>query len=285
MKIIFSGKCLEYRADFSPEMPERVSAPLKYLSAKKFQFIEPEPCTEEDLQLCHTSRLIESVKTGNFYDEETPPLECIFEYAKLAVGAAIKAALLSLEREKTFSLMRPPGHHAEKDRLGGFCYFNNIAVAAMKLLQKNKKVAIIDIDCHHGNGTEDIVSGNKNILYVSLHQSPLYPGTGLVSKGNCLNYPLSTGTDEKKYLAVLKRALSEVKNFKPNVIAVSAGFDTYKGDPLAGILLETESYEKIGQMIAGLNKPVFCVLEGGYSPALPECIYKFLSGLEHPAKV
>ncbi len=280
MKIVFSEKCLEYCAPTSPEFPKRVSIPFEYLSRKNFQFVKPEPCSDEDLRFCHTGRLIETVRTGNFSDPETPALPGIFGYAKLAVGAAIKAAALALQGEKTFSLMRPPGHHAEKDQLGGFCYFNNIAIAAVNSLRAAKKVAIVDTDCHHGNGTEDIVFGNRNIFYVSLHQSPLYPGTGLKSRGNCLNYPLPPGTDEKIYLSVLEKALSEIKKFKPSIIGISAGFDTYKEDPLANISLEKESYRKIGEMIKDLNKPVFSVLEGGYSHDLAECIYQFVSGLE-----
>ncbi len=280
MKIVFSEKCLEYRASTNPEFPERVSVPFEYLSRKNFQFVEPEPCGDENLRLCHTDRLIESVRTGNFSDIETPPLPGIFGYAKLAAGAAIKAAMLALQGEKAFSLMRPPGHHAEKDQLGGFCYFNNMAIAAVSSLRAVKKAAIVDIDCHHGNGTEDIVFGNKRILFVSLHQSPLYPGTGLKSRGNCLNYPLPPGTGEKTYLQAMEKALSEIKKFKPDIIGVSAGFDTYKEDPLASISLEQESYRKIGEMIKDLDKPVFSVLEGGYSSGLAECIYQFLSGLE-----
>ena len=280
MKIVFSEKCLEYRAPTNPEFPGRVSVPFDYLSQKNFQFVEPEPCSDKDLHLCHTSRLIEAVRTGNFSDPETPSLPGIFEYAKLSVGAAIKAAALAFQGEKTFSLMRPPGHHAEKNQLGGFCYFNNMAIATMRILETAKKAAIVDIDCHHGNGTEDIVYGNRNILYVSLHQSPLYPGTGLKSRGNCLNYPLPPGTDEKTYLHVLGKALSEIKKFKSDIIGVSAGFDTYKEDPLASISLEKESYWKIGKMIRDLDKPTFSILEGGYSSGLAECIYQFLSGLE-----
>ncbi len=280
MKIVFSEKCFEYCGPTSPELPERVSVSFEYLSRKNFQFVEPEPCSDEDLRLCHSPRLTEALRTGNFSDPETPALPGIFGYAKLAVGAAIKAAGLALRGEKTFSLMRPPGHHASKDQLGGFCYFNNMAIAVVGSLRLVKKAAIVDIDCHHGNGTEDIVFGNRNILYVSLHQSPLYPGTGLKSRGNCLNYPLPPGTNEKTYLSVLEKALSEIKKFKPDIIGVSAGFDTYKEDPLASLTLEKESYRKIGEMIKDLNKPVFSVLEGGYSHDLAECIWNFSQGLE-----
>jgi acetoin utilization deacetylase AcuC-like enzyme len=174
--------------------------------------------------------------------------------------------------------MRPPGHHATKNNPGGFCYFNNIAIAVKKLLLKGQRVAILDIDCHHGNGTQDIFLGNDNTLFVSLHQVPLYPGTGLSPEKNCLNFPLAQGTDEKVYLSTFETAIKEVNKFKPDAIAVSAGFDTYRNDPLTGLNLEKSTYKKIAKIISSLNLPRFAVLEGGYSDDLPECIYNFLTG-------
>ncbi|MFN3301854.1 MAG: histone deacetylase, partial [Patescibacteria group bacterium] len=176
----------------------------------------------------------------------------------------------------SFSLMRPPGHHAGKDFCGGFCYFNNLAIAVAKFLKKDKKVAILDIDCHHGNGTEDIFLGKNNVLYISLHESPLYPGTGLESRFNCLNFPLPPRTQEKEYLQTLEIALEKISQFKPNLLAISAGFDTYKKDPLTYFGLEIDSYQKIGEKIAQLNLPTFSVLEGGYSQSLPLCLYNFI---------
>jgi len=138
----------------------------------------------------------------------------------------------------------------------------------------------VDFDCHHGNGTEDIMIGKKQFLYLSLHQSPLYPGTGLQSRENCINLPLGPHTGPDEYLSVLAEGLRAVEEFHPDLLAVSAGFDSYKGDPIANHSLEQETYRKIGEMLAGLKKPAFAVLEGGYSRDLPECVYEFLSGLE-----
>jgi acetoin utilization deacetylase AcuC-like enzyme len=183
----------------------------------------------------------------------------------------------------TFSLMRPPGHHATQNILGGFCYFNNIAIASLKLKESAGKVAIIDFDCHHGNGTEDIFFGKKDFLYLSLHQSPLYPGTGTESRGNCLNYPVAPRTSPEKYLSILEKGLNQVKEFEPGLLAVSAGFDSYVLDPITSLSLEKITYRKIGSMLARLGKPLFSVLEGGYSRDIPECIEQFLIGLDSKA--
>ncbi|MBI4687117.1 MAG: histone deacetylase [Nitrospirae bacterium] len=280
MKILFSPKCLEYSQPGHPESPNRVSATYNYLKDKKgFEFIEPLPCSDDDILLVHTQSLLSEVKNGKFFDYDTPSFSNIFEIARLSAGAAIDTMKLALKGEKAFSLMRPPGHHATKNSLGGFCYFNNIAIASLKALKQVAKIAIIDFDCHHGNGTEDIVLGRKDILYLSLHQSPLYPGTGLQSRGNCINYPLPADTTPDEYLSVFGKGLKQVKSFNPDLLAVSAGFDTYKHDPITNILLEKETYREIGWMLSEFGKPAFAILEGGYSRDLPECIYQFLIGL------
>ncbi len=283
MKIIFSPKCLEYRSPNHPESPERVKICYDFLVSKQdslsLEFIEPESCSEEDILLVHTKELLNKVKNGNFFDPDTPSISNIFEYASLSAGAAIEASQIALnEKEFAFSLMRPPGHHAGKNGLGGFCYFNNTAIAIKKSLGKIKKTAILDLDCHHGNGTEDIFLGTKGLLYVSLHQSPLYPGTGLVSRENCLNFPLESGAGEAGYISTLKTALREIEDFKPGLLGISMGFDTYKEDPLTNINLEKEAYLKISEMISELNIPSFGILEGGYSRGIGECLYNFLRG-------
>ena len=187
---------------------------------------------------------------------------------------------LALKGETAFSLMRPPGHHAGRDFLGGFCYFNNLAIAVAKVLPKYKSAAILDIDVHHGDGTQDIFLGKKNVFYCSIHQSPFFPGTGLASEKNCLNFPLPAGTGETEYLKYLDKILEEIKKFKPGLLAVSAGFDTYEFDPLAGLKLKKESYTKIGKMIKGVGLPTFFVLEGGYSEDLGELVGNLISGIE-----
>jgi len=281
MKIFFSSKCLEYSQPGHPESPERVKSTYHYLKEKGFEFIAPNPCKDEEILLAHSPKLLDEVKGERFFDPDTPSFSGIFEHARLAAGSATEAAMMCLKGEKTFSLMRPPGHHATRSRLGGFCYFNNIAIASLKVKNSTGKIAIIDFDCHHGNGTEDIFSGKKDFLYLSLHQSPLYPGTGLRSRGNCLNYPIDSDTNPEQYLATLSEGLNHVKKFNPDLLAVSAGFDSYRLDPITSLSLEKHTYKEIGKMLSSLNKPLFAVLEGGYSRDIPECIYQFLTGLRN----
>ena len=280
MKIIFSPQCLKYENPGHPESPLRVKLAYQFLKQKGLTFIEPAPCKEEDVLAIHSQGLLDAVKSGQFSDADTPNLKGIFEHASLAAGSAIQAQERALKGENAFSLMRPPGHHAGKDTLGGFCYFNNIAIAMKKALKKVKKGAILDLDCHHGNGTQDIFLGNERVLYVSLHQSPLYPGTGLESEENCLNYPLPAGTDGKRYLATLAQALKNIKAFDPELLGISLGFDTYREDPLTNFGLEIAAYRDIGALIKELSIAGFGVLEGGYSQRLGECILEFLSGWE-----
>lgn len=280
IQIIYSPKCLEYEELGHPESPDRIKKTVKLLKENGFKFLEPEPAKEEDLFLVHTKYLIDKIKSEFFVEPDTPNLKGIFNYALLSVGGAITAMKETLERKSSFSLMRPPGHHAGRDFYGGFCYFNNIAVATAKALTIVNKVTILDIDCHHGNGTEDIFIGRPRVIYLSLHESPLYPETGLESYPNCFNFPLLPWTGEEEYLETLKKTLEIINNFKPDLLAISVGFDTYKNDPLTDFGLEIESYKKIGQLIANLKIPFFTVLEGGYSSDLPQCILKFLQGLD-----
>ncbi len=277
MEIVFSEKCLEYGTPYHPENPSRVKVAYEYLK-DKYEFIEAYPASESDLLLVHDKDYIERIKRGTFYDPDTPAYENIFEYALLAVGGAIVAS-----EKCAFSLMRPPGHHAGRRGLAlgaptlGFCYFNNIAIAVKKL---GKRTLIIDIDTHHGNGTQEVFMGDENVIYLSLHTGGIYPGTGLRSEGNCYNYPLAFGTGESEYLRILENALDKIDMDKIDVVAVSAGFDTLAGD-LGGLNLTVDSYRKIGKLIGELNKPVFAVLEGGYTKKLGECIDNFIRGLEH----
>ena len=289
MYIVFSAECLEYGERGHPESPERVYITAKLLMKKGFKFVEPEPCREEDILMVHNKSFVENVKKGRLNDMDTPNIPGIYWYARLSAGGAIKAMQLALDGEAAFSLMRPPGHHAGRNGKAlnasslGFCYFNNVAIACTKAMERPevKRVAVIDIDCHHGNGTQEIFFNNPRVLFVSLHKFGFfYPGTGGRSEGNCLNYPLGWNTTEKEYMEALSSALEEVERFNPDLIAVSAGFDTYKADPIGGLGLSKESYRTIGRMISGLEKDTFAVLEGGYSREMPECVYNLLTGLE-----
>ena len=277
--IFFSEKCLEYRGQGHPESPERVKITYDYLKEKGFSFQQAESSSEEDLLLVHTRSFLKKVKENRFFDADTPNIDHIYNYAILSVGGAIEAMKKTLEEEPSFSLLRPPGHHAGKDYLGGFCYFNNMAIAVARALEKVKRVAILDFDGHHGNGTEDIFLGDKRVVYLSLHQYPAYPGTGQASRENCLNYPLSPGTGEERYLQAFTEGLEKVKKFDSALIGVSAGFDGYKEDSLLSLELEVKTYYEIGKAIKDLGKPCFTLLEGGYSSDLPLCVYQFLQGI------
>ena len=273
MKIIYSEKCLEYNMPGHPESPERVMYSHKYLKEKGYTFVEPTPCTEEDVLAVHSRALFEEVQKGDFFDFDTPALPGIYDHALLAAGAAIEAMKTAAGGEPVFSLMRPPGHHATRKNLGGFCYFNNMAISIKNALKSRNRAAIIDIDCHHGNGTEDIFLSDDRVLFISLHQSPLYPGTGLI------NYPLKPNTDVDSYLGVLEKALQKVRGHNPDIIGVSAGFDTYKNDPITNLMLDFGAYCRIGQLLKNLDKPLFTILEGGYDKDIPMCIGSYLEGI------
>lgn len=280
MKIIYSEKAVEYNIPGHPEAPFRVKKTKEFLEKTGMKFVSPNKAKEKDILSAHTEELLNLVKSENFFDADTPAFKGVYENAMLSAGAAIDASDYAMKNEFAFSLMRPPGHHAGRNSLGGFCYFNNIAVAVKKLLTSQSKVAILDIDVHHGNGTQDIFLGDEKVLFVSLHQVPHYPWTGFNSEKNCINFPLSAGTDETAYLKTLDTAIEKIKNFSPKIVGISVGFDTYHADPLANLNLKKDSYKKIAKKIGEIKAGKFAVLEGGYSQDLPELIGNFLEGIE-----
>jgi acetoin utilization deacetylase AcuC-like enzyme len=260
-KIVFSEKCLGY-GQWHIEGPERVRKAAEILKARGYEFLEPKPASDEDILKAHDDEYVWAVKKSMIEDNDTPAYDNIYEFARLSAGGAILAA-----ENGGFSIMRPPGHHAGRAgaALGaytrGFCYLNNIAIAIKHL---NKPTLILDIDGHHGNGTQEIFMGDEKVTYVSLHRHPNYPGTGAVSEGNCLNFPLPPDCGNEAHLKTLDKALSMVEVDRLEVVAVSAGFDTHAGD-LASLGLTEKGYREIGKRIAGLGKPTFFVLEGGYN--------------------
>ena len=210
-----------------------------------------------------------------------------------ACGSGISASkdLMDGSSKRVFCAVRPPGHHAETSRVNGFCFLNNAAVAA-RYLQSNydiKKIAIIDFDVHHGNGTQEIFYNDNSVLYGSIHQHPLFPGTGLESEigvGNIFNAPIEAGTSSEEFLRVFnEKILVNVERFEPEVIIISAGFDAHKRDPLATINLNSEDYFTMTQDIVGIAKRhskgrVISFLEGGYDlQALSESIQSHFKGL------
>jgi acetoin utilization deacetylase AcuC-like enzyme len=210
-----------------------------------------------------------------------------------ACGSGISASkdLMDGISKRVFCAVRPPGHHAETNRVNGFCFLNNAAVAA-RYLQSNydiKKIAIIDFDVHHGNGTQEIFYNDNSVLYGSIHQHPLFPGTGLESEigaGNIFNAPIEAGTSSEEFLRVFnEKILVNVEHFEPEVIIISAGFDAHKRDPLATINLNSEDYFTMTQDIVGIANRhskgrVISFLEGGYDlQALSESIQSHFKGL------
>jgi acetoin utilization deacetylase AcuC-like enzyme len=223
---------------------------------------------------------LNSVRLGTFEDGDTPMFASIADIALISLSGALSAADAAMKGEPSFSLMRPPGHHAGKDRVAGFCYLNNLALSVARL-QKAKpglKVAIVDFDVHHGDGTESLVLGREDTTFLSLHQFPLYPGTGLDSRGNCWNVPLEAGTAGDAWLREFEPRFELLLREKPDVLAVSAGFDAYKEDPIAGLKLDKGTFKRIGSMLAQTKLPRYAALEGGYSQDLPILVESFLDG-------
>jgi acetoin utilization deacetylase AcuC-like enzyme len=259
-KVVYSEKCLGY-GTWHIEGPQRVKIASEILKEKGYEFLEPTPATEEELLTVHDADYIWKLKKGLVEDPDTPAYDNIYEYARLSVGGALLASKIN-----GFSLMRPPGHHVGRNgaALGvytrGFCYLNNIAIAVKEL---GKRTLILDIDGHHGNGTQEIFQGDDKVVYVSLHQSPNYPGTGALSEGNCINFALPADYGGQRYLKTLDKALRMVDLGRVEVVAVSCGFDTHLGD-LVSLGLVEHDYWEIGKRVALLKKPSFFVLEGGY---------------------
>jgi acetoin utilization deacetylase AcuC-like enzyme len=259
-KIVYSEKCLGY-GTWHIEGPQRVKIAHDILKSKGYLFVEPTPATEDQLLLVHHHEYLWNLKKGMVEDSDTPAYDNIYEYAKLSAGGALLASKIN-----GFSIMRPPGHHAGKygAALGvytrGFCYVNNIAIAVKEL---KKPTLILDIDGHHGNGTQEVFMGDRNVTYLSLHESPNYPGTGNHTEENCINYAFPPNCGGKIYLQTLEKALGALDLGKFEEVAVSVGFDTYMGD-LASLGLVEADYFEIGKRVAKLGKPAFFVLEGGY---------------------
>jgi len=259
-KIVYSEKCLGY-GTWHIEGPQRVKVSHDILLEKGYEFVEPKPASDDEILSVHDADYLFNVKKGLVEDSDTPAYTNIYEFAKLSVGGALLASQIG-----GFSLMRPPGHHVGRGgaALGvytrGFCYLNNIAIAVR---ESKKRTLILDIDGHHGNGTQEIFEGDQKIVYLSLHQAPNYPGTGAYTEGNCINYALPGDLGGKQYLETLDKALSNLDLTRFEAVAVSAGFDTHQGD-LATLGLVEQDYFEIGKRIGNLKKTTFFVLEGGY---------------------
>ena len=272
--------------DGHPEKIDRVTVVIenfKKIDNRNLIWKKPNDYDQSILSKTHSSNYIDQVQNSfptkglYFLDGDTVVSPGSKDATKDAVGSIITAidGVENKEFKNAFCCVRPPGHHAEKGKAMGFCIYNNVAVGANYLIEKYKykKIAIIDFDVHHGNGTQDIFYNNKNVLYISTHQYPYYPGSGSEKENgkfnNILNIPLSAGTTAEQYLNAYEHVLNKIQEFKPEFILFSAGFDAHMDDPLAQLRLSSEDFYIITKRTLEISKP-FCngnvvsILEGGY---------------------
>lgn len=286
VKIIVDERCTGYSRAGHPENPRRIAATIGMLRSQTdlpVTWVTPgEGVPDEIILRAHAPEMLTRLTVPEDFDADTPFHDDIATFARASVSASLEALLAARSGETVFSLMRPPGHHATRTKSMGFCYLNNLAIATLEALAMgSKRVAVLDFDVHHGNGTEEILLNRRGVEFFSIHQHPAYPHTGATNAGhNCFNYPVAPGTVRETYRAMLARALDDLRSYRPEIIAVSAGFDAYVRDPLAEGTLLPEDFYWLGQSLRALNVPFFSLLEGGYSKDLPELIFAYLKGVE-----
>ena len=273
-----------------PERPDRVEAVMARLrSAPEMVRLQPlaaRAATEPEIELVHPASHVERIRRlaevgGGAIDPDTAVVAGSFEAALHAAGGTLAGidAIASGAADAAFCLIRPPGHHATAGRAMGFCLFNNLAIAAAYARDRHgvERIAVVDFDVHHGNGTQDIFWNDPSLLYLSTHQYPFYPGTGHWSEtggpdaeGTCVNVPLEAGTGDVQYLRVFDRLLiPAIERFRPELLLVSAGYDAHSQDPLAGMDLSTDAYHAIVLRLVAVAKKqcegrILAALEGGY---------------------
>ncbi|HEY1686084.1 MAG TPA: histone deacetylase [Tepidisphaeraceae bacterium] len=291
-----------------PERPERILAIEQAITdaglMQKMMLINPKPADEGTLQTIHSSQYIQSVRQiceagGGMLDADTPVARESFGIAQLSTGALLSVcdAVMSGQIRRGFSAARPPGHHALPDSAMGFCLFANIAIAA-KYLQNQynlERIAIVDFDVHHGNGTQACFESDPSVLFISVHQDPrtLWPGSGFgeetgtgAGQGFTLNIPLMPGADDAVYLRTInEQVIPRVEEFQPQILLLSAGFDAHQDDPLAQMCVTTEGFGEITRQLCDLANrccggKVISALEGGYNlHALGQSVVQHLIAL------
>jgi acetoin utilization deacetylase AcuC-like enzyme len=296
-----------------PDTPDRILAIERRLAGADWlgwETREAPPIDERGLELVHTARLVEQIRSmclagGGAIDPDTFVGEPSFAAALHAAGGAcaMTRALLDGEASVAFSGGRPSGHHAEPDRAMGFCLFNNVALAAELAIRElgARRVLILDWDVHHGNGTAEAFRRRPEVLFASIHQAGIYPGTGALEdvgsgpgEGYTINLPVPAGSQAEQWLALVEHVvLPAASAFAPDLVLVSAGFDAHRADPLADCRLETATFAQLARHVRELARrlgvPLGVVLEGGYEPiVLAECVQATLAALtdeESPASV
>ncbi len=289
MRFGYSDTCLDHNpGPRHPESPDRLRAIREGLKRKHgVEYVESDPATLETIAAVHDREYLEDVREfcangGGNWDPDTTAVEATWDAALQSAGLACWAAETALDgadgRETPFSLGRPPGHHAVFDDAMGFCFVNNVAVATQYAIDERdaERVAVVDWDVHHGNGTQDVLYDRGDVFFVSLHEGGLYPGTGEVDEigegdgeGTTMNVPMPPAADDVDYLAALDDVIAPALGaFDPDLLLVSAGFDAHRHDPISRIRLSTEAYalmaDRIRTLADDVDAALAFVLEGGY---------------------
>ncbi|MEZ5082016.1 MAG: hypothetical protein R2750_00960 [Bacteroidales bacterium] len=277
MRVLFNKKFLNHNIDSLAEGHYRI--------ANFPGFYEDENADgERFMSLIHPQSYIDSIKEACFNGDmlaEVTLTPASWEAAKSAVGLTVMASL-----QGDFAAVRPPGHHAKADCASGFCFFNNIAIATQNLVNRGKKVMIIDIDAHHGDGTQAIFYSSGNVFYSSVHQAFSFPFTGNASetgegegKGYTLNIPIMPGSKDEHFLKALDTIISAGHLFNPDVVGISAGFDAYENDRMLDLKVTQKGFYECGFRLRRAFNNIFAVLEGGYHFEIKECMEAFISGI------
>jgi len=277
MKILFNKKFLDHNPGSFAEGPYRIEAFTE-------QYQDTEHNGEEYITLVHSERHLDLVKNACSSQQvlaEVYLTPQTYEAAISAVGLSVLAA-----EQGDFAIVRPPGHHAKFERADGFCLFNNMAIATQKLVNEGKKVFILDFDGHHGDGTQWIFYKSDRVLYCSTHQQHTYPWTGEKDetgegkgKGYTMNFPLPAGSGDDKFLEAVDESIRKAKEFKPDVVGVSAGFDAYEKDRLLNLNFSLEGYFQCGLKLGTHFEKVFALLEGGYHLEIKDCAEALVKGV------
>jgi len=283
---------LQHRAPGHVECPDRLTAILDHFKrcglTERLTALPPRDATVDELALMHGRDYIQLVKEvcdrgGGWFDSDTYVNEHSYKAAVRAAGGVLAAveAVRDGKDRTAFCLVRPPGHHALPNLAMGFCLFNNVAIAARFL---KRRVFIVDWDVHHGNGTQDMVTDDPSIWYLSTHRFPFYPGSGFEDEkgvGNIINIPMDGRTRREDFLERFTTAVrGAAKVFKPEFVLVSCGFDAYEHDPIGGLNLKPQDYRAMTDVVCGLGVPVVSALEGGYSlDGLGPCAEQHALGL------
>jgi acetoin utilization deacetylase AcuC-like enzyme len=282
MLVLHDPRCAEYEVLGHPERPERVTRTAAYLQENYPGWSWRSDLGEvpdETLLLAHTPAHLARLEVPGDFDADTKYLPGIGAHARRSVAAALLATRHAHETGRpAFALMRPPGHHATEGEAMGFCYLNQVAIAALAARRDFDihRIAVWDFDAHHGNGTESILLGREGFLMCSVHQSPGYPGTGLADMGNIRNWPISPEAPREAHMDALRASLDAIVGFRPELVLVSAGFDAYVGDPITDMTLEVEDFASLGRWLQHTGFPAAAILEGGYSADLPVLVGEFL---------